>query len=671
MIRHILFKRFVVIGAFIGSAFLGAQRTVAQQVETPFPAVQNSEGKVWLIYDEQEIPDRERARVYALLSDTVPKDKWPRILARRGENLWGVVSKYFQFFAKIDPNTKQGYPQTTDALVKEIQRANDIKVPELTEDTELRLPPVPVRGDSFFELPGFHIRTYRPSTQCYESADRLSALTFCDTSRIAPAADLGSERAANFTVVEFDASTLSTERLRSFGEHWPADVFIRSSSRYVQIRLFQQGSGQCGDATDWLSNSPYLPLLKERLSALGDEGKQQLATKAKRMPFVILDWGTESSAQGHGAKVLSVAHYLLHELGLDFVSDLVVGLDLRPGPKSQGELLSVLRNYQTKTKGRLKQDPRSEDFKDAERWIRHPPPLAEGAIDYQVPEILVQALFWKFSNEKSWVNFSFAFYSPALRLIAWQFLTEPNSFAFLAAGNTPVGLTSDTVPQDSGSSRRNLVNVTYGHSQGAIWGSFSDTESNMIVSLVGPGCGFAYESIGAKDQGSSFASPYVGVAAWLKYLLDDVGVYEMRRWLILASRPVASQTHPVESRGVFDAARLLSFPSRAHYIDGQNRLVSLKAYDVTVCIKPGDGESKRLKWKHEGKQTWRTLAVYSDENHQLHVLVREVNRNGFPLVTPQDGLLTCAHLSLIKETGDKVVIKSPSELVAQLSELSF
>src|SRR5713226_3832602 len=245
----------------------------------------------------------------------------------------GVVWEYFQFFPRVDQKTKHSYPKTTDALVKEIQEANNIEAPQLKEDTLLSLPPVPVRGDTFFEYPGLHIRNYRPSTQCYESVDTLSSSAFCDLPDVVPAAVMAPERSANLTVVELDVSTLSHERLQAFGEHLPAHVSVRSQTGYVHIKLFQQNSTQCNDAPEWLNNSPYLPLLQRKLMALGQERKTELAAKAKRMPLVILDWDVQPDTYGHGAKVLSVTHYLLHSLGLDFISDLIVRLDLHPGAK--------------------------------------------------------------------------------------------------------------------------------------------------------------------------------------------------------------------------------------------------------------------------------------------------------------------------------------------------
>src|SRR4029077_17381691 len=122
------------------------------------------------------------------------------------------------------------------------------------------------------------------------------------------------------------------------------------------------------------------------------------------------------------------------------------------------------------------------------------------------------------------------------------------------------------------------------------------------------------------------------------------------------SRPVASQEHPVESHGVFDPARLLSFPQEPHYVGVENGVVYLKAYQVHVCFSTDDNEKKQSKWQdeekkskwpHEGK-SWRTLFVYADKNKQIHVLLRETDRKDYPHVRFQEGLLTCASLVLTK-----------------------
>jgi hypothetical protein len=636
----------------------------AEQEEQPIAP--NSDNTVLLIYDEQNIPDAERARICALLSHSVDEKQWPEVQARKGENVWGVVDKFFEVF-------KDGYQSTTHTIVREIKKVNDLKTLEFDEDTDLRIPPCPVRGYAQYDYPGIQLRTYRPSTQGYYLTSTFSDLKFSDEAKMEPASEMKHERAIKFTATELDLNRLSSEQIRRLKEL--PNVTYRSPNGYARIRLYRQDDAQCGDPKEWLEGSPYLPLIRQRLAALTEAQKQELESKAKRMPLVVLDWNVEPAGQGHGAKVESAAAYLLHSLELDYLSSSIKRMDLYPSRSNQERLLEWLRNFKKSRSSGWKVDPLADQYKDAERWIRNPPQMEEGAIEYQVPEVLIEALFSKLGTDRAWVNFSFALYSPALRALPDNFVMGLNSFAFVAAGNTPVGLTPDTVPQDSASTRLNLINITYGPANGGVWGSFSDTNNfHTVVSLVAPGCGFAYGSLVPEDRGSSFATPYVAVSSWLKYLLDDVGVQDMRRWLILGSRPVPSQKEPVESQGKFDPARLLSFPHETHFVDQENNVVLVTPRKISLSILLQDGHRISFGWNGVNKKAGvplRSIVIYSDEHAQLRALLREVSKERFPQVNVQDGHLEAIKLTLIMRDGRTVTVPDAAKFIATMKELCF
>lgn len=188
-------------------AFAGAIRAEQQQR----PAATEGDNTVLLIYDEQNIPDAERARICALLSRSVDETQWPEVQARKGENVWGVVDKFFEVF-------KKWYPSTTHTVVREIKKTNDLTKLEFDEDTEIRVPPCPVRGYARFDYPGIQLRTYRSSSQGYYLTSMFSDLKFSDEAKIEPAFEMKDERAVKFTATELDLNRLSSEQIRRLKE---------------------------------------------------------------------------------------------------------------------------------------------------------------------------------------------------------------------------------------------------------------------------------------------------------------------------------------------------------------------------------------------------------------------------------------------------------------------
>lgn len=76
----------VVLGSFLFSQATPRPQAQPSPLVVPAPAVGN---KVLLIYDEQVIPDKERAKLCQLITRAVPSTQWPKVKARGGESLWG------------------------------------------------------------------------------------------------------------------------------------------------------------------------------------------------------------------------------------------------------------------------------------------------------------------------------------------------------------------------------------------------------------------------------------------------------------------------------------------------------------------------------------------------------------------------------------------------------
>jgi len=109
-----LFDRRTAIGVLAGLVALRAEPLPAQ--EQQIESTGSPSEKVFLIYDEQGIRDKDRAQIYALLSHSVPVESWPKVKAHRRQRLPRIAQKFFEVFAKVDPKTKKSYPKTTQTI---------------------------------------------------------------------------------------------------------------------------------------------------------------------------------------------------------------------------------------------------------------------------------------------------------------------------------------------------------------------------------------------------------------------------------------------------------------------------------------------------------------------------------------------------------------------------
>lgn len=115
---------------------------------------------------------------------------------------------------------------------------------------------------------------------------------------------------------------------------------------------------------------------------------------------------------------------------------------------------------------------------------------------------------------------------------------KPSTFAFVAAGNDPdQKVSSGAFPQAGAAHYPNIVNVTYGGDDDGVKGARTrETDVGVPVHLLARGC-FRTSVAAEEFCGSSFASPYVAVTAWLRYLFAGTLPGDMRRTLRYATRP--------------------------------------------------------------------------------------------------------------------------------------
>jgi hypothetical protein len=118
------------------------------------------------------------------------------------------------------------------------------------------------------------------------------------------------------------------------------------------------------------------------------------------------------------------------------------------------------------------------------------------------------------------------------------------------------------------------------------------------VSLVAPGCGFG----GITQGGSSFASPYVAVVAWLRYLREmaqgqPVDTAAIVRELVFASSPVPGFGR-IRSNGFFDAAQFMA-SSPVGQLVTKARVETLRDYSLkfTCAVTSGTARERTLQWE--------------------------------------------------------------------------
>jgi hypothetical protein len=510
---------------------------------------------VYLAYQEQSITDADFALLLGLVATAVPANMWPRETRRPGESIEALIDRVYDYY----PQGRFAKPRTVAAIREAIRSANT----DVTGD--LSVPPVPVRGFGRYDLPP-SIRAFEAERAAYalsQDSQVIEAATHVPT---ADARGLPAERRASTTLVRLPLNDRVRQYVAGLGSRaLPKGVAILSAQpdtatpdgrrvNLVRVEFLDDpATTPCEDIANWLDASPFKTAALARVHATP---LSVMLARAQAAPLTVID--TSFSGRGHGAKVRRVIDYVLTTLGVPTAVQHVGvrSFDLVGTTSADREAMrAALDEY---VRSRLINVWVLPQVEDTRRWIDTDSPHADEP-GYVIPDLLVQAVFWKHLHAKGAVNMSFRVDSPALRLIQQTFVENRQSLTLIAAGNDPGELRPGWLPQEDAGIYPTLVNVTYGSRAGTVWGARSGTVNHTLVSLLGPGCG--YDPLGLTDRGTSFASPYVAAAAWVKYLVDGTDPVLMPRILVAAASPVPGEANGVESRGVFDAARLLVQPS--------------------------------------------------------------------------------------------------------------
>lgn len=525
--------------------------------------------RIFLIYDEQQIGDADRAVLLDALCYAVDPEDWRPVVVPFATNLNGVVDRYYDYWD--NPSKEENpFPLSMAAIARHIAEENrDVVLPDggVPEGAELRIPPLPVRGEWRNEE-DIRVRLYDPKRRAYEKLPALPEVMPMATQRTNALADKNHPfRHARLTVFEIPDWEKFAEKLDRAKVKNPADlpagaVLVRGEQRLVPLELLEHCEPNSSDA--------FAPGVAEELATFRAELPQRLAKQP--IPLWIVDWNIDVPG-GHGKKVLSVVYAVLEQLGLCELKDYVKPFDLNPhnnGPELE-RTLTLYRNIY-ESKANLDQKTAPIIFATAKAWITNPDPALKtaDAESVKINEYVLQAVLARFLyGQPTWVNMSFTLKYPQAQLLNAMYLDrdKPSTFAFVAAGNDPnTKVSNGAFPQSGAANYPNIVNVTFGGDDGTVKGAKTrDSDVGVPVHLVARGC-FKTSASNEEFCGSSFASPYVAVTAWLRYLFAGTLPADMRRTLRYATKPSSFQQKLVETRGIYEPALLFASPGDTPYV---------------------------------------------------------------------------------------------------------
>lgn len=518
-------------------------------------------GKVLFTYDERKITDGQRAQLATILASDVSPDDWMTVPIRKDDALATIVDRYYDVYAvkRDDKKYSVPLPQTTRTLISLIQK-NNSNAAKLVEGDTLKIPPLPVRPQSGAGVSKM-LRAYDAKTTSYALV-APAGMSLRTAAGAKPVARKDPIRNVTQTVVALSADKLSNSTLNGTAQ----------DPQLVNVTLL--AAHPCVPADPLIVKSPYYAAARARTVA----ARAQLETAAQQRHLALLDFdfGTD-----HGAQVFSAASWLLEKFGVLSLSSSIDRVELSKDVTDR-DLRTAFNGYQGYIQ-QLKVD--DTPLRLSAAWFVNNDRSRVSSTRYSLPAVMMSAAMWQKLSEGRWVNMSWQLESPLSAEPAQlkNLMASNGAFAVIAAGNDDAAeVRDDLFPQSAASQLPAFVNVTYGGSDGKLFGSSTSNTSGGKVDLLAIGCGVTYGQLAAKDEGSSYASPIVAAASWVKTLLDGTPAARMRKQLLHASLLVAPAASPyVVSGGIFDPSRLLMQPLTAHYLDSTRTRMTLLD-DVTV-----------------------------------------------------------------------------------------
>ncbi len=615
---------------------------------------------VALVYDDSTISDVERAALVDFVADSVPTEKWETVSVKRPVAITSLIDDFYDFF----PSGERAAPATVQALERAIRRHNENLPSKTLPPITLRLPPFPVHA-FFTGRPTRATRLFEAATRKYSftnnptdaryPTDRHFGVLSKQPRSVTDARQFNKPDDVRHTTLTTILVTADRPRIDQFliGLGDPREILLfsptitegddvpRVRTGFSTVELLE-GTQECTDGREWMANSPYLSAWRASAAAAtltaSRDALHDLA--AHRMPLYVLDVGFDG---GHGSEVVGVATQLLEDLGAGFLADCIKHWELVPSTSTSAVALQMevdaFRNERPTSPVVL-----SGFVEELSRWLKASPALEVGH-KFNVPDLMFSALMWRTFNEHRWVNMSSRVRSPMLNEAVDPLFRESKGALFAAVGNTHVELNTGYVPQDHAQRFDQVMTVTYASKDGMVGGEYSQAGDSIHaprVLLVGPGCGF----VGISGTGSSFATPYVAVATWLRQLLDllpaaDAPTNDVQddnaatpareaaarqHELLAANIPLPSLSSPVESHGLFDPAYLLLRPG-PHLVMADRTLRPLTDYNLRYHCVGRQGEIAPQP-PSTSTSTTETLRVYEDTaTRRTHLWLRRIVSN--------------------------------------------
>lgn len=523
-------------------------------------------------YSEENLDDASRAILTQIIARSRPISEWPRITVRLNDGLERIIDRYYDIYSQENRSNRfsRPSPRTTKAIVDLIKSANSLGSEPLQPEQMIHIPALPALPQvaSKYEA---SMRYFDPESFTYGITSDRTINYFEDTAQgsVPVAHHLGRYRQAERTAVVLPATTSRADLYElsllghvesvtlGLGDR-PTDIGDLTRT-HVQMELLDTDPYTCQSPDSWLTNSPYWEVAKRRIAG----AKARILARAPTRRLAIIDI---NFAAGHGAKVRDAAESLLISLELGDVIDHIVEFEMDPG-RAEDFLTEAVKEYWENRQDDLKYP----DLGPAFSWIHTAGKLSLSLI-HSIPEVVIEAALFRHMSRGDFINLSWRLRQNAVILPASAEELLKNSLVIVAAGNEPIEISRALPPQDIASKFATFLNVTHGSMEGVTQGSRSRRDGGGLVDLIAPGCGYQQGHLAPENSGSSYASPYVAAAAWIKYLLDGTSTRKMRQELLFATRMISSQESRVEGGGFFDVARLFSQVG-SHYIDRDNRLV--------------------------------------------------------------------------------------------------
>ena len=551
---------------------IAAVLAIARNAAAQGPPDQPTPPSVRLVFDEQQLKDPLRARMYDVIAQSVEQSNWPTIQLTQATSIASLLNKYFDVY-NVGPGKT---PETQRLLASMIVDANPALVqPQsrgMLSPGPVKLPPVPVRAFSSYRTGRVEARIFNPAEMSYVLRAPSGELVGRSENTV-PTADNDEVRRGALTEVVLSLTSNVGERLRRYRSYLrPILAVDERQGAMATVTLLEAGNAApCDSASRWLARSPYPSSLK---TVFTQAEINRIQNAAANLPLTVIDWNVNNDARGHGSKVRAVVSEFLQRFGLSSIDTRVQTFEMNPKRNRDGlkKILAAYKAYVTAQSGGR---DLAKLFESAEKWVTDYVPPDEYALDQHVPSLVLQAVFWSHFSRPQALNFSFTTDSAALTVLDAHFMPAAKAFAALAAGNAGMPASPVLLPQAEAFRWENVVNVTHGRPDGTIDGDTTNEGYKVIVNVIAPGCGYTTPPLAQDENGSSFASPYVATAAWIR-MLQGLPAPSLKRALTASSEPISTIGEKVESGGLFDPALFLLHPG-PHVVSAEGAYLSLSS----------------------------------------------------------------------------------------------